>query len=84
MSDYEINIVCCNVRGPNDPDCRATMLETISNASCHIVCLQESKLEIVDPFIGASIGGQRFQGFAQQPTIGTLPLGRGGRGALEC
>jgi exonuclease III len=71
MSDYAINIVCWNVRGLNDPDRRSTVLETISNTSCHIVCLQETKLALVDSFIAASIGGQRFQGFAQRPAIGT-------------
>jgi hypothetical protein len=71
MSDYAINIVNWNVRGLNDPDRRTTMLETISDTSCHIVCLLETKLAVVDSFIADSIGGQCFQGFAQRPAMGT-------------
>jgi hypothetical protein len=64
MIDFAINIASWNVRGLNDPDRRTTVLETISDTSCHIVFLQETKLANVDPFIAASIGGLRFQGFA--------------------
>ena len=47
------------------------VLETLSDNSCHIVCLQETKLQLVDPFLAASIAGHRLRGFAQRPALGT-------------
>jgi exonuclease III len=71
MCDFAINILCWNERGLNDPNRRTTVSETIADTSCHIVCLQETKLELVDQLIAASIGGTRFKGFAQRPAIST-------------
>ena len=71
MNGHAINVASWNVHGQNDPDRRAMVFETISDSTCHIVCLQETKLELVDSFIAASIGGMCFQGFAQRPAVGT-------------
>jgi hypothetical protein len=47
MSDNETKIICWNVQRPQRSG-PPTVLETISDPSCHIVCLQESKLQLVD------------------------------------
>ncbi|KAE8788778.1 hypothetical protein D1007_37142 [Hordeum vulgare] len=71
MIEQPINTVCWNVRGLNCSDCRASVKTTFSNTSCHLVCLEETKLSTIDNFIVASIGGNRFRNFAQHPTSGT-------------
>lgn len=71
MLDQNLSILCWNVRGLNCPDRRATIHETITATPCHIVCLQETKLENVDPFIASLLGGYRLKSFAQRPSIGT-------------
>jgi exonuclease III len=68
MDDDDIRIAIWNVRGLNDHDRCETINETISDTSCHIVCLQETKLDHIDSFIAASIGGHRF---ADRPPDGT-------------
>jgi hypothetical protein len=59
------------VRGLNDQDRKDTVHETIAASSCHIVCLQETKLESVSAFDAAYIGGHKLRGFAERPAIGT-------------
>ena len=71
MTEQPINMLCWNVRGLNCPDRRATVKATIEGSSCHLICLQETKLSSVNMFTAASIGGFRFRGFAQRPAIGT-------------
>ena len=45
--------------------------EIIVASSCDLVCIQESKLQNVDPFVAAYLGGQRLKNFAQRPADGT-------------
>ncbi|XP_044389289.1 uncharacterized protein [Triticum aestivum] len=71
MLDQNLSILCWNVRGLNCPDRRATIHETITATPCHIVCLQETKLQNVDPFIASFLGGHRLKSFAQRPSVGT-------------
>lgn len=71
MLEQPVNILSWNIRGVNDPDRRATVNETISASSCQIVCLQESKLENIDCYTAAFLGGQRLKRFAQRPASGT-------------
>jgi hypothetical protein len=51
-----INILGWNVRGLNDQDRKDTVHGTIANSSCHIACLQETKLQAVSPFDAIYIG----------------------------
>ena len=71
MHDQDLSILNWNVRGLNCPNRRATIRETVAATPCHLVCLQETKLEHVDPFMASSLGGQRLKGFAQRPATGT-------------
>lgn len=69
--DVSLAILCWNVCGLNCPDRRVTVHETIAASSCHLVCLQESKLQVIDPFTAAYLGGQRLKNFAYKPADGT-------------
>ena len=71
MHEQPINTLSWNVRGLNCPDRRATVKATIEGTSCHLACLQETKLSSIDMFIAASTGGNRLRGFAQRPAEGT-------------
>ena len=70
MSD-NISILSWNVRGLNDPHRQDTVHEIIAASSCHVVCLQETKLDDIDQFTAAYLGGYRLKSFAQRPADGT-------------
>jgi hypothetical protein len=77
MLEQAINFLGWNVRGLNDQDRKDTVHETIAASSCHIVCLQETKLESISSFDAAYIGGYKLRGFAERPALGT-------RGEFSC
>jgi exonuclease III len=45
--------------------------DLVASTSCQIVCLQETKLQNVDQFTAAHLGGHRLRQFAQRPADGT-------------
>ena len=47
------------------------MHETFAASSCHLVYLQESSLQVIDPFTVAYRGGHRLKNFAYKPADGT-------------
>jgi exonuclease III len=67
MLEQQINTLGWNVRGLNDQDRKDTVHETIAATSCHVVCLQETKLESVSAFDASYIGGYRLRGFVERP-----------------
>lgn len=72
--DYSTNInglLNWNVRGLNRPDRRSAVHETVAATPCNIVCLQETTLAAVDPFVASFLGGQRLKSFAERPANGT-------------
>ena len=71
MEDNNLCILNWNVRGLNCPDRRSTVHETIASTSCNIVCLQETKLAAVDPFIATFLGSHRLKSFTERPANGT-------------
>lgn len=71
MTTQPINTLSWNVRGLNCPARKATVNATIAASSCQLVCLQETKLDSVDKFVAAFLGGNRLQSFAQRPALGT-------------
>ena len=71
MLGQPVNFISWNVRGLNYPDRRATVHETIAATSCHLACLQETKLAAMDQFTAAFLGGARLKSFAQRPAVGT-------------
>lgn len=62
MLDQPINVLSWNIRGLNDPAHRSTVNEMIVASLCHLVCLQEMKLDSVDRFTTAFLGGNRLNG----------------------
>ena len=71
MNLQELIMLIWNVRGLNDPDRHTAVNETPAASSCHIACLQESKLQSIDAATAAFVGGYRLKGFAQRPAAGT-------------
>jgi exonuclease III len=70
MAGVNLEILCWNVRGLNNVARRETVLETIATTSCHLVCLQETKLILVDQFLAASLGGPKLDMFCFKPAGG--------------
>lgn len=71
MNDPNLNVICWNVRGLNTPARRTTVHETLSSTTCHLACLQEMKLQVVDQELAYYLGGHRLHNFAQRPASGT-------------
>lgn len=69
--EQNLNILSWNVGGLNCPDRRAATHETIAATPCHLVCLRETKLELVDPSIATSLGRYRLKSFSQRSALGT-------------
>ncbi|KAJ1269918.1 hypothetical protein BS78_06G014600 [Paspalum vaginatum] len=70
MADLSLDILCWNVHGLNSLARRSTVQEMISASSCHLACLQESKLSTVDQFLAASLGSARLDSFNFKPAGG--------------
>jgi exonuclease III len=64
MNEQDLVFLVWNVRGLNDDDRKTTVSSTIASSSCHIACLQESKLQSIDAATAATIGGFRLKSFA--------------------
>ena len=71
MLDINFSCVNWNPRGLNDVKRRDVVCELVQSTPCHIVCLQETKLQLVDDFTASHLGGHRLKKFAQRPAIGT-------------
>jgi exonuclease III len=71
MLEQDLVFLVWNVRGLNDDDRKTTVSATIASSSCHIACLQESKLQNIDASTAALIGGFRLKGYAQLPANGS-------------
>ena len=71
MLEQNLAILCWNVRGLNCPDRQSVVHETIVASSCHLVCIQESKLQTIDSHVAAYLGGYRLKNFTHRPADGT-------------
>ena len=71
MLGMNINCLSWNPRGLNDPKRRDVVSDLVASSSCQIVCLQETKLQNVDSYTAAQLGGFRLRQFAQRPANGT-------------
>jgi exonuclease III len=70
MAEVNLEILCWNVWGLNNVARRETVRETIATTTCHRVCLQETKLILVDQFLAASLGGPKLDMFCFKPAGG--------------
>lgn len=59
------------MRGLNTPTRRITVHKTLTKTTCHLACLQETKLGNVDQSLACYLGGFNLRSFAQKPASGT-------------
>ena len=69
--DPSPSITCWNVRGLNNPTKKKAVREFISSVKCNMVCLQETKLDVVDQFTIMQCIGPSYDGFAYLPATDT-------------
>jgi exonuclease III len=67
MIEQIINFMGWNVRGLNDQDRKDTVHTTIADSSCHLVWLQETKLDAISASDASYTGGYRLKSFAERP-----------------
>lgn len=49
--DINTKIICWNVRGLNNPAKRKAVMEFITSMRSNLVSLQETKLDVINPFL---------------------------------
>jgi exonuclease III len=62
-----MEILCWNVRGLNDPAKRDAVREFVASLRVTIVCLQETKLDVIDDFLVMQCLGPSFDGYVYVP-----------------
>lgn len=71
MSSVKVELVRWNVRGLNSPAKRKALRDFVDSSRPAILCIQESKLDVVDQFIILQCCGPAYDGFAYLPAVGT-------------
>lgn len=69
--DFNPSLVCWNVRGLNNPAKRKAVKEFLATTKINIVCLQETKMDVIDNFVVMQCLGPSFDGFAYLPAVET-------------
>lgn len=65
--DYNPEILCWNVRGLNNPAKKKAVREFVASVKVNLVCLQETKLDVIGQFVVMQCLGPSFDGFAYLP-----------------
>jgi exonuclease III len=71
MSNHNVDIISWNVRGLNSPHRCLAVHETLADNPCQIACLQETKLQLIDPGLASFLVTSRLNNFAYKPAVGT-------------
>ena len=71
MDVQNLNIAVWNPRGLNNRARRLVVKAAVADAMASVVCVTESKLHTVTPFVINETFGARFDGFAYLPAVGT-------------
>jgi hypothetical protein len=71
INPTNINVEVWNLRGLNCPARRSVARTAISEAGASVVCVSESKLQLVTPYIVVESFGPGFDGFAYLPSVGS-------------
>jgi exonuclease III len=71
MECANTNIISWNVRGLNNPSRHATVKRAVEEALASVVCVMESKLDVVNQFLVYESFGARFDGYVYLPAVGT-------------
>jgi exonuclease III len=69
--DISPQVLNWNPRGLNDRAKRNTVREFVDSVRVNLVCLQETRLDVIDQFIVMQCLGPSFDGFAYLPAIET-------------
>jgi exonuclease III len=69
--DVFLEILCWNVRGLNDPAKRDVVREFIASLRVCVVCLQETRLDVIDDFLVMQCLGPSFDGYVYLPAVET-------------
>jgi exonuclease III len=69
--DLNPEVLNWNVRGLNNPDKRNAVWEFLDSVRVNIVCLQETKLDVIDDFIVMQCLGPSFDGYVYLPAMDT-------------
>jgi exonuclease III len=65
------DLISWNVRGLNATARCLAVNDTVASNRCHIACLQETKLQNIDPGLAAFLGAYRLNNYAFKPASGT-------------
>ena len=71
MNSQPLKVIVWNVRGLNAPARRNVVHQVVLAVNPGIVCLQETKLEVVTPEIVKHCLGNKFESFYYVPAVGT-------------
>ena len=71
MSYNAMEMVCWNVRGLNSPAKPKALREFVGSIHTAIICILETKLEVVDQFVIMQCLGPSYDGFAYLPALAT-------------
>jgi exonuclease III len=69
--DLNPEVLNWNVRGLNDPAKGNAVQEFLDSVRVNIVCLQETKLDVIDDFIVMQCLGPSFDGYVYLPAVDT-------------
>jgi exonuclease III len=69
--DAPFEILCWNVRGLNDPAKRDAVREFIASIRVSVVCLQETRLDVIVNFLVIQCLGPSFDGYVYLPAVET-------------
>jgi exonuclease III len=67
--DVFLEVLCWNVRGLNDPAKRDAVCEFIASLTVSVVCLQETRLDVIDNFLVIQCLGPSFDGYVYLPAV---------------
>ena len=71
MAANDFDTLCWNVRGLNSAKRCLAVHEMIASTSCHIACLQETKLQSLDSTLARFLGAYKLNQFTFKPAQGT-------------
>lgn len=69
--DRNINILVWNTRDLNDKSRRDTLRGVVTDARANVVCIQETRLNVISDHLIYECLGSEFQGFTYLPAIDT-------------
>ncbi|XP_073362417.1 uncharacterized protein [Aegilops tauschii subsp. strangulata] len=71
LMDWNPQVLSWNVRGLNNPAKRNAVREFVVDAKVNLVCLEETKIDVFDPYLVMQCIGPSFDGFAYLPALDT-------------